>query len=163
MQTARGARYWLIAFAFAFILWLIHDDSVKPPELLAGLVVAALAATATELVRRQRIAGIAIRPRMLVHAPSLIASAARDSVALTRAAFAQLVHPLPVRGVTVVIPFSHGGDEPEQNARRALAQALGSFAPSTIVVGVDPEREVLVAHQLEPSGDPSDLDPLRLA
>jgi multisubunit Na+/H+ antiporter MnhE subunit len=162
VKSRRGPAYWLIAFVFAYLIWLIHDDTAKLPELLAGVIAAALAATATELARRERIAGIAVRARFLRRAWRLVPSACRDTVALTRAALAQLVRPQAARGRTVTIPFGHGGEEPDENGRRALAQGLGSFAPSTIVVGIDPDRNVLIAHQLAPSGDASDLDPLGL-
>jgi multisubunit Na+/H+ antiporter MnhE subunit len=163
VRIARAAGYWLIAFVFAYGVWLVHDDSAKLPELVAGVGVAVVAATATELVRRQRVAGIAFRPTFFRKVLSLVPSAVRDCVSLTRLAFAQLFRPQPVRGMTVTTAFRHGGEEPQQNGRRALGQALGSFAPGTIVVGMDPERGVVVAHQLPPSGDASDLDPLGLA
>jgi multisubunit Na+/H+ antiporter MnhE subunit len=159
----RSTRFWWLAFVFAYVVWLIHDDSAKLPELLAGVVVAGSAATGTELVRRQRVAGIAIAPRFLRRAPRLIPSAIRDCAALTRLAFAQLLRPAAVRGRTVAIPFRRGGDEPPENGRRALAQALGSFAPSTVVIGIDPEGDRLIAHQLAASGEARDLDPLELA
>ena len=163
MAALRGVVFWLIAFLFSFAVWLVHDDSAKLPELLAGVAVAAIAATGTELVRRQRVAGIAIAPRFLRRTPKLIPSAVRDCVALTRLAFQQLVDPQAVRGRTVAVPFTHGGEKPEHNGRRAVAEGLGSFAPSTIVIGVDPERDALIAHQLASSGGPSDADPLGLA
>ena len=46
--------------------------------------------------------------------------------------------------------------------RRALAKGAGSFAPNSYVVGVDAERELLLVHQLDPSGGASELDPLEL-
>src|SRR3954453_19322828 len=127
MNLLRGARFWLIAFVWSYALWLVHDDSAKVPELLAGVLVAALAATGTELVRRQRVAGIATAPRFLRRTPQLIPRAVRACVALPRLAFQQLVSPQPVRGRTVALPFTHGGEEPEDSGRRAVAQALGSF------------------------------------
>jgi multisubunit Na+/H+ antiporter MnhE subunit len=158
----RSAGHWLVAFVFSYAVWMVHDDSAKLPELLAGILVATIAATGTELVRRQRVAGIAIAPSWLRHAPRLIPSAVRDCIVLTRLALTQLVRRDPACGRTVAIPFGHGGEDPPENGRRALAQALGSFAPSTIVVGVDPERNLLIAHQLAASCDPGDLDPLEL-
>src|SRR3954464_8930196 len=107
MNLLRGARFWLIAFVWSYALWLVHDDSAKLPELLAGVGVAALAATGTELVRRQRVAGIAIAPRFLRRSAQLIPSAIRDCAALTRVAFQQLADPQPVRGRTVTLPFGH--------------------------------------------------------
>jgi hypothetical protein len=163
VRVIRAAGFWLIAFAFAYGLWLVHDDSGKLPELVAGAGAAALAATGTELVRRQRIAAMAVRPRFLRHAVSLLPRAVRDCVTLTRLAFAQLLRPQPARGATVALSFRHGGDDPDAHGRRALGQALGSFAPATIVVGMDPDRDLLIAHQLPVSGDVGDLDPLGLA
>src|SRR3954454_6956796 len=142
---------------------MVHDDSAKLPEVLAGLGVAAVAATATELVRRQRVAGIAIRPTLLKKVGSLVPAAIRDCVVLTRLAFAQLLRPQASRGRTVATPSGHEGDGPDENGRRAVGQALGSFAPSTIVIGMDPDRGVVIAHQLGGSGKPSELDPLGLA
>jgi multisubunit Na+/H+ antiporter MnhE subunit len=163
VRALRGIAFWLIAFVFAFALWMVHSDSAKLPELLAGGGVAAIAATGTELVRRQRVAGIAVRPSFLRSALTLVPRAVGDCATLTRLAFAELLRSEPVRGSTVTAPFGHGGDDPEQNGRRALAQALGSFAPGTIVIGIDAERQVVIAHRLPRSADRNDLDPLGLA
>jgi hypothetical protein len=91
-----------------------------------------------------------------------VAGAVPDVGRLIVAAFAQLARPQPARGRVVALAFSHRGDEPADNGRRALAMGLGSFAPNTIVIGVDHERDRLLAHQLVPTRDPSDLDPLGL-
>ena len=161
MRAVRRAGFWLVAAGFSYAVWLVHDDSAKLSELLAGLVVAAIAATGTELVRGQRVARMAFRPRFVRRTPLLLLSSVRDCVTLTFAAFAQLLDRRDARGITVEIPFRHGEDEdPYATGRRALAMGLGSFAPGTVVIGIDPERAVLVAHQLPASGDPSDLDPL---
>jgi multisubunit Na+/H+ antiporter MnhE subunit len=162
MALVKGARYWLLAFGFAYAIWLIHDDSSQGPELLAGIVVAAIAATGTEVVRRQRVAPLTIRLRYLARAWRLPWSAARDSVTLSRLAVAQLFDRRPVRGRTVAMPFAHGGDEALENGRRALTQGLGSFSPGTIVVGVDPESDRVVAHQLGCEPTKANLDPLEL-
>lgn len=162
MKVLREGRYWLIAFVWAYALWLVHDDSSKLPELLAGIAVAVLAATGTELVRRQRVAAIGLRARHLRKVPNLVPAAVRDCWMLTQLAFRQLVNREPVRGRTVVMPFDSGGEEPEANARRALAIGLGSFAPGTLVIGVDPDAQLVTAHQLGASAEPSNLDPLEL-
>jgi multisubunit Na+/H+ antiporter MnhE subunit len=162
VEALRACRFWVIAFVFSYAVWMVHDDSAKLPELLAGAAVAALSATGTELARRQRVAGIAVRPRMLRHAARVVPAAVRDCGALTVMAFRQLIRPQAVRGRTVALPFVHGGDAPAANGRHALAQALGSFAPRTIVVGIDPDRDMLIAHQLGVGDDPHDLDPLEL-
>lgn len=162
MELLRGARFWLFAWIFGAALWLVLVDSPKLAELAAGAFVAALGATGAELVRRQRVAGIALRVRFVRRAPALLAAAVSDVGRLTIAAFAQLVRPRPVRGRVVAIPFRHGGDEPDATGRRALAIGLGSFAPNSIMIGIDSEADRLLVHQLDPTRDPSDLDPLCL-
>jgi multisubunit Na+/H+ antiporter MnhE subunit len=159
----RALLFWAVAWVFAYAVWMVHADSGKLPELVAGAIVATVAATATELVRRQRVAGIALRPAFLRRAWRVVAGVVPDVGRLTVAAFSQLLRPRDARGRTIAIPFPHGGDEPQENGRRALAQALGSFAPNTIVIGIDPDRGRLIAHQLEPTPSSSDLDPLSLA
>ena len=49
-----------------------------------------------------------------------------------------------------------------ETGRRALAESLGSFAPNTIIVGVDAERELLLGHQLRPGGGDEAIDVLGL-
>jgi multisubunit Na+/H+ antiporter MnhE subunit len=161
MAIARGAGFWFAAWLGCMAFWLVLTDTAKLPELAAGAAVAALAATGTELVRRQRVARIAVRPALVAGAWRVLLGAAPDIVRLTRAAVAQLVHPQPVRGRVVALPFRHGGDDPAANGRRAAAQGLGSLAPNSIVIGVAADDRLLV-HQLEPTDHPDHLDPLRL-
>jgi len=67
----------------------------------------------------------------------------------------------PETGEIVEVPFRATGDDPEQAARRVLAQVLGSLSPGTVVVGVDADRGVLRAHRLTAGGDAvRDADPL---
>jgi hypothetical protein len=83
-------------------------------------------------------------------------------VALCRVAIAQLRHPQPTRGVFRAVPFRSGDDEAREGGRRALAESFGSLAPNTIVIGVDPERELLLGHQLRPGGGAEAIDVLEL-
>jgi multisubunit Na+/H+ antiporter MnhE subunit len=162
VTATRGARLWLAAWFGSAVLWLVLTDSVRVEELLAGALVSALAATAAEFVRRQRVAPQAVRPRYALRVWRVLLGAIPDVARLTRAAFAQVVQRRPVRGTVVAIPFGHTGDEPDAAARRALAIGLGSVAPNSVVIGVDRESGLLLVHQLESTREPDDLDPLRL-
>ncbi len=157
-RLAFFASFW----ALSAVLWMLLVDTVMTPELLAGAGVATIAAVGAELAREQRLARVSVSPRWLTQAWRPVAKVPRDVALVTVAAFRQLVRPLPERGRVQVISVPGGGDAPSARGRRAVAEALGSLAPNTIVVGVDPERDVLVAHQLEPTDAPDDLDPLRL-
>jgi hypothetical protein len=162
MMRARGTSFWLLAWVASAALWMVLSDSVRPAELLAGAAVAALAATAFDVVRRQRVAEQTVRPQLLIRAWRVLLKVPADVIRLTRLAFVQLVRREPVVGRLVALEFGHTGDNPDERALRAVAVGLGSVAPNTIIVGVDPDSGRLLAHQLDPTLAESDLDPLRL-
>jgi hypothetical protein len=67
------------------------------------------------------------------------------------------------RGRLRALPFRHGGGGSADQGRRAMAEGLGSFAPNTIILGVDESRDLIFAHQLVPTDDAqSAIDPLEL-
>ncbi len=75
----------------------------------------------------------------------------------------QLVRPRSERGALRAVPFDFGErDSPRDAGRRALGEALGSLAPNTIVVGIDPEHNLILAHQLYLSGGSDAVDVLGL-
>jgi len=154
--------FWLASWAVCAAVWMLLVDTPYPPELAAGAVVAALAATVVELVRRQRVAMVRVRPRWLRHAWRPVVRVPLDLVVLTRTAVVQLVRPRARHGRFFAVPFAGERRDPEDNARRALAEALGSFAPNTIVVGVDVERGLMLVHQLVPRPSAETIDPLEL-
>jgi multisubunit Na+/H+ antiporter MnhE subunit len=162
MTAWRDMRFWLFAWIASMALWMVLADSVRVAEIVVGAGVAALGATGFELVRRQRVAEQSVRPRLLAGAWRVVLRAVPDVWRLTRAAFVQVAHPQPVRGRVLAMPFGHEGGDPEQRGARAVTTALGSVAPNTIVIGVDPESGLLLVHQLEPTRSPSDLDPMHL-
>jgi multisubunit Na+/H+ antiporter MnhE subunit len=162
MKLVQGARAWLAAWIASAALWMVLTDSVRISEMVAGALVAALAATGVEAVRRQRVADQALRPRYALGVWRVLIGVVPDVWRLTRAAFAQLVQRRASRGEIVALPFPHTADDPDTRARRAIAVGLGSVAPNSIIVGVDPDAGVLLVHQLDPTRDPDDLDPLRL-
>jgi multisubunit Na+/H+ antiporter MnhE subunit len=162
MASAGGIRFWLLAWLASAALWMVLVDSVRIAELVAGAVVAAIAATGFEAVRRQRVAAQAVRPDLALRGWRVLPKALPDVWRLTRAALVQLRRREPVRGRVVAMPFGHTGDDGDDRAARALSAALGSIAPNSIVIGVDRDNGFLLVHQLEPTRKPSDLDPLQL-
>jgi hypothetical protein len=60
----------------------------------------------------------------------------------------QLSHPLPARGRLAVAAFDAGLEDAPARGRCALLEALGSFAPNSIIVGIDRERNLVLLHQL---------------
>lgn len=144
----------------AFYLLLI--DTTDLPELYVLAVVVLACGVAFSLAREQGFAEARITPRWLPRSWRLLWRIPSDIAIVCCEALAQLVRPKPARGVFRAAAFDATGETSSDAGRRALAETLGSFAPNTIVVGVDSERGLLLVHQLRRQGDAQDLDVTRL-
>lgn len=142
--------WWVLCAA----LWLLLVDRTPTDELLVGAGVALAAAGAATAVRSQR---VGVGRARLRWAPALLRQSVglvTDLWPLTRALVVRgiLRRPAPA-GTVSVVPYTRVTDAPEDLAHRALTETLGSLAPNTIVVAIDRDRRLLVAHQLEPTDD----------
>jgi hypothetical protein len=154
---------WFTAMLIAGGLYLLLIDTTSLPELLVAVGAAMIAATGYELAREQQTAGgIGIQLRWLARAHRALAKVPADIVFVSFAAFRQLVRPKAVNGRFRAVPFQCGAENDIETGRMALAESLGSFAPNTIIVGVDVERELILGHQLRPSGGADAIDVLGL-
>jgi multisubunit Na+/H+ antiporter MnhE subunit len=144
-------RAWLIWWALLAALWLALVDTVLAPELIAGAVAAAIAATGAVIVRQQR--RRLLRPRLawVRSAGGPLRRTVTDLGPLARA----LVRRRDERGALIELPYGAVADTPEAATHRAFTEALGSLAPNTLVVDVDRDRRVLIVHQLVPTADPA--------
>jgi multisubunit Na+/H+ antiporter MnhE subunit len=143
-------RVWLTWWVLLAALYVLIDDSVLLPELVVGALAAAIGATGATLVHRERQVLLKGDVRWLRALWRPLAGLVADLWPLLRA--------LPRRGGTggmVEIPFDATTDGPRDTARRALTEALGTLAPNTIVVRIDTDRGVVIAHQLVSTDDPA--------
>jgi multisubunit Na+/H+ antiporter MnhE subunit len=144
-------------------LWLWIDDTVAVPELVAGAVAAAIAAGAAELVLAQGQRPGRLRLAWLAHAWRLGPAVAVDLVRLLRVLVQRIATGRVPQGGLRAVRFRAGDlDDPDDTTRRALAKGVGSFAPNTIVLGIDVERNVMLVHQLETADAMKGADPLEL-
>ena len=162
-----AGRHRLAALAGGFVLagafYLLLIDTVDLPELYAGAGATLLAALAFEAAREQGFVEAALRPQWLAAGWRLALEIPADIVRVSFAALHQAIALRPRRGVLRAVPFDPGKRDSSRDAgRRALAEAVGSLPPNTIVIGVDVQRGLLLAHQLVRSGDAERLDALRL-
>jgi hypothetical protein len=143
-------------------LYLLLIDTTDLPELyvLAGVTV--LAALAFAVSREERVAEGSLTASMLHGAWRALAGIPLQIGLVSLEALTQLWQRRMSRGSFRAVPFRAGPEKPRDIGRRGLAEALGSIAPNTIVIGVDPERDLLLVHQLRWQGEPEDLDVLRL-
>jgi hypothetical protein len=153
---------WSLGWVFAGALYLLLIDITDLPELIVGAGAAALAATGCELAREQKVAGESIRLRWLARAYRPLLKVPADVWHVSRAAIVQLVRRDAVVGQFRAVPFRCGEDELLKSGRHGLAEGFGSLAPNTIIVGIDSERELILAHQLRQSGGREAVDLLEL-
>ena len=146
---ARRARFWIAWYVPMVVLWLAFVETLAWEELAAGLVAAAIAATAAELVRSQDLVRFHLDPRWLRDVHRLLWQVLRDCWLLAAALWRHCTG-RPVRGEFRVVPFPVEADDARSAARRALATALVSVAPNTVVVGVEGGEGEMLVHQLVP-------------
>jgi hypothetical protein len=161
-RAVRASVAWSLGWVFSAALYLLLIDTTDLPELIVGAGAAVLAATGFELAREQAVARLGTRLRWVTRLHRPLLKAPSDIVVVSGLALRQLVRPRAVVGVFRAVPFQSGGDEALETGRRALAESFGSFAPNTIVIGVDPDRGVLLGHQLRPGGGDEAIDLLGL-
>lgn len=160
---ARRAVAWSAGWLAAAALYLLLIDITDLPELLVGAGAAVLAATGLELAREQAIVGENVRLRWLARLHRPLLTVPRDIAVVSWLALRAVVHRPASQGTFRVLPFA-GGDEDDlrRSGRVALAEAAGSLAPNTFVVGIDERRQLILAHQLRPTEGREAIDPLGL-
>ena len=149
---------WLLAAG----VYLLLIDITDLPELIVGAGAALLAAVGFELTREREIADLSTRWRWLGRLYRPVLKVPSDVLAVSLVALRQLRHARAVNGEFRAVRFRCGDDERLETGKWALAESFGSFAPNTIIVGVDPERELILGHQLHRSGAADAIDVLGL-
>lgn len=142
--------------------YLLLIDTPNDVELFVLAAAVILSTLAFMVSREQGFTEARIQARWLWRVWRVVLSVPAHIAILCREALAQLFSRRAARGVFRAVPFAAGADEPRDVGRRALAEAIGSIAPNTIVIGVDPDRRLLLVHQLHRQGGREQLDPLEL-
>ena len=148
LPVTRRIGSWLVWWVLMMSFWVIIDDSIATDELLAGAGAAALAALLAEVVTYQAATRFHMRIRWLVPAFGLPRQVARDLVIVYGALWRCLVHGEQPPSAFMELPARFGDDTPEGVTRRTLLVGGSSVAPNTFVLGIDPERDVMVVHRL---------------
>lgn len=151
MRALRYGLGWWLGF---MPLYLLFAASLSGQEMLAAIVVSAVASLA---ITATRSAGhLYFEPRLhwLSHFLHLPGRVLADCGIVAAALMRTLLRREKVEGVFRTIPFDPGGDDAESAARRALVLAGACLAPNTYVVAVDEQRQEMRVHQLIPSAQP---------
>jgi hypothetical protein len=158
--TRERALFWLVWWLVCLGLYMLLVFKTELLELFVGMVAAAFAATAVELVRSRGYAPFAADPRWLLSLWRLPREVLVDCYALSKALVLHLTGRKRIDGRFRVIHFEgSSGDDPRSEARRAAAKWLGGVSPNTYVIGFDEKRDSVLVHQLVPTDEPPDVDP----
>jgi multisubunit Na+/H+ antiporter MnhE subunit len=149
-RLPRPARVgsWLIWWVLLMSLWTMLDDSLATDELLAGAGAAAIAALVAELACHQAATRFRTRLKWLAPALRLPGVVARDMVTVYAALWRRLAHGQQPASAFVTEPVRSGDDSPEGVTRRVLLIGARSLAPNAFALGIDPDTDTMVLHQL---------------
>lgn len=164
-RSSLGARvaFGALGFALSGSFYLLLIDITDLPELYAGAAVVLISALVFEAAREQGLAEVGLTAPQLLRLWRPLLRIPRDIALVSLAALAQALAPRASRGSLRAFPFHAGSPTGARDTgRRALAEAAGSLAPNTIVIGIDVERDLILGHQLWPSGGVENVDVLEL-
>ena len=156
-------RSFVIGLLLAAPFYLLLIDTTTTPELIAGALAAVVAGAAYELAYAEGAGHAAYRARWLLRAWRVLAEVPVQILIVCAEVAAQAARPRRRRGCLRAAAFHCGSQRrPTDIGRRALAEAVGSLTPNTIVIGVDPGSGRLLVHQLRRRGGREQLDQLDL-
>lgn len=154
---------WVGSWLACAVVWMWLEDTVALANMVDGAVAAAVGATGTALVYAQGLVAFQPRAHWALRAWRPLAQFGPDLWMLAAALVSALRSGERAPGALQAVRFEPAGEPGEVSARCALASAVGSFAPNTIVLGVQARDEVMLVHQLVPQpGDRASVDPLKL-
>lgn len=147
-SPARRVGSWLVWWVLLMAFWVWIDDSLMLAELVAGAVVAAAAATLTEIVQYQSSSHVRIRIEWLARALRLPWQILTDTGVVLQALWRVLVSGDEPPSGFEAIPVRYGDDSDEGATRRALILGGSSVSPNTFALGFDERNDVLIVHRL---------------
>jgi hypothetical protein len=147
---------WLAWWVLLMSFWVIIDDSIRTDELLAGAGAAALGATLAEVVSNQAGLRVRVRREWIRQAAALPAQVARDTWIVFAALWRLLARGEQPRSRFRAVPAGRAGkhsasDDEDATTRRVLQVWKHSLAPNSFALGIEPERDIMIIHQLIPA------------
>ena len=117
-------------------------------EEFAGVISAAFGATAAEAVQAQGLVHLRIKLRWLAGLVRLPWDVVVQTVEVFSLLATAIVRRRPIQGHFHCDVFAHRGNDPADEARRALYKFEASVAPNAYVVGYDEETGTMLMHEL---------------
>jgi hypothetical protein len=142
---------WLLAWVAFFWLWLLLAGEWNRQEWIAAAAAATVAATLGELARTRGGVRARVRRTWLLQAWSVPQQLFVDFGLLLWALVLSAARRKAVRGRFVARPFPAGGHDAHAIGRRAWIGVTATFSPNAYVVELDPDRKLVLLHDLIPS------------
>lgn len=146
---------WLVEYAIALVFWFLLVAKLELHELLVGAIAAAVAATASHVVRRQHVIDIGAHARDFAQVVRLPRYAIEGTWEVLSVLMRQLAGCGEAQSLLREVPFDVGeADDRRAATRRALACAYTSMTPNFLVLGFDVRRGRMIFHQVRWSSIP---------
>lgn len=147
----KTALVWAWQWLFFYGAVLLFVGKVEKEELLVGIPVAALGATASQLVWELHLARFVPRLRWVLQGwwlPLYMFTGTWEIlVVLARHLFTRK----KAESLLFAVPYEAPGNEEDAEMLRALAIGYTTMTPNFVVVGIDRERKLLLYHQIKRS------------
>lgn len=153
IRSLKFAAFVIADFIAMAAVWLLFTWTWKLSGLLAGTCAAAIGTIAIVVVKDQDFARFSPKPKWLLHVVALPWAVLKDTVIVFRAG-AKYALKRKSDGYLVAVDFNAGGDDQRSSARRALATALTTIPPNSIVLGIDKKANKVLLHMLAPAEIP---------
>jgi hypothetical protein len=142
-------RSFSIGVALGGPFYLLLIDTTTTPELIAGAIAVLIAAAVYEISYSQGFGDVAFRLSPIRDVGRACAGVPKQVLVVSVEIVAQTVSPRQQRGQVRALRFDRADDESALGlGERVLAEALGSLAPNSFVIGVDPEADQIMVHEL---------------
>lgn len=142
-----------IEFVILFGLWMMFVSQTQTNEMVAGLAAALIGAVADATLKATGYAKFKPKFKWLL----LITWEVWYVLSGTWAIMVALARHLAGKKSEAqfkAVKFDAGGDDAESWARRTLVTAYATIPPNFIVLGVDVDKDILLVHQVSPTGVP---------
>jgi hypothetical protein len=140
---------WLITYVVLYGVYLLFVSTLTKPELVAGIIMAAIATVATGVFGTVGVVHFKPSPRALLQVWRVPYYAVIDTVWVLGALGRQLFTRHGADSLLRAVPFEVGGPDDGAAARRALAVTYTTLTPNFVVLGIAHKQALLLYHQVK--------------
>jgi multisubunit Na+/H+ antiporter MnhE subunit len=142
---------WIATFVLALGAWFVFVGKLGWDELIAALVCAAIAASASQLVWSQHAAAFRDHTGKFLQMWRLPKYMIIGSWEIFSVLLRQLFGGKPAESLVLAVRYDPVSEDPSDAALRALAIAYTTSTPNFVVIGIDRPRRRLIFHQIKRS------------